>query len=39
LPAGLPPALAGLVLHHAFVVLTPATVLAVSNPWRLTLRA
>ncbi len=38
LPPGLPAGLAGLVLHHAFVVLGPTTVLAVSNPWPLTFR-
>lgn len=35
LPAGLPAALLGIVLHHAFVVLSPAGISDVSNPWPL----
>lgn len=37
LPPGLSSALIGLVLHHAFVVLTPNNVSTVSNPWPLSL--
>jgi hypothetical protein len=37
LPGGLPSALIGLVLNHAFVVLTPIGIADVSNPWPLVL--
>jgi hypothetical protein len=37
LPAGLSSALIGLVLHHAFVVLSPGGIFDVSNPWPITL--
>ncbi|MEZ5967409.1 MAG: hypothetical protein R3F56_26465 [Planctomycetota bacterium] len=39
LPAGLSPALIGVVLHHAFVELAPAGPVRVSNAWPLTLGA